>query len=52
MTSRLITVNDVYSFDPHAQVDFEEFEDVAGRNFRQPPVRSGKPSTAAASWRW
>lgn len=36
MTSSLITINEVYSFDPAAQVDFDEFEDVVGRNFRQP----------------
>jgi hypothetical protein len=35
MTSRLVTVNDIYSFDPDAVVDFDEFEDVVGRNFRQ-----------------
>src|SRR5579863_5714751 len=36
MTSRLITINDIYSFDPDVVVTFEEFEDVVGRNFRQP----------------
>jgi hypothetical protein len=52
MTSRLITVNDVYSFDPHAQVDFEEFEDVVGRNFRQPREGLGFDGTPVAHmWR-
>jgi hypothetical protein len=52
MTSRLITVNDVYSFDPHAQVDFEEFEDVVGRNFRQPREGLGfDGSPVAHMWR-
>jgi hypothetical protein len=52
MTSRLITVNDVYSFDPHAQVDFGELEDVVGRNFRQPPEGLGfDGSPVAHMWR-
>jgi hypothetical protein len=36
MTSRLITVNDLYSFEPGVEVDVEEFSDIIGRNFRQP----------------
>jgi hypothetical protein len=36
MTSRLVTINDLYSFDPAVTVDFDEFEDMVGRNFRQP----------------
>ena len=36
MTSRLITVNDLYAFDPTVQVALEEFTDIVGRNFRQP----------------
>ena len=36
MTSRLITVNDLYSFEPGVEVDVEEFTDIIGRNFRQP----------------
>ena len=36
MTSRLVTINDIYSFDPNVVVEFDEFEDVIGRNFRQP----------------
>jgi hypothetical protein len=52
MTSRLITINDVYSFDPHARVDFEEFEDIAGRNFRQPREGLGfDGSPVAHMWR-
>jgi hypothetical protein len=30
MTSRLITVNDLYSFDPTVKVELEEFTDVVG----------------------
>jgi hypothetical protein len=52
MTSRLITVNDVYSFDPNATVDFAEFEDVVGRNFRQPREGLGfDGSPVAHMWR-
>src|SRR5580704_4570043 len=36
MTSRLITVNDIYSFDPNAKVNLDDFVDVIGRHFRQP----------------
>jgi HD domain-containing protein len=52
MTSRLITINDVYSFDPDTEVDFSEFEDVVGRNFRQPPEGLGfDGSPVAHMWR-
>ncbi len=33
---RLITVNDLYAFDPDAQVDLDPFIDIIGRQFRQP----------------
>jgi hypothetical protein len=33
---RLVTVNDLYAFDPNVRVELGEFEDVIGRNFRQP----------------
>jgi HD domain-containing protein len=52
MTSRLITVNDVYSFDPNVVVDYGEFEDVVGRNFRQPAEGLGfDGSPVAHMWR-
>jgi hypothetical protein len=52
MTSRLITINDIYSFDPGVVVDFEEFEDVVGRNFRQPAAGLGfDGSPVAHMWR-
>jgi len=52
MTSRLITINDIYSFDPNAAVDFDEFEDVVGRNFRQPGEGLGfDGSPVAHMWR-
>jgi HD domain len=52
MTSRLITINDIYSFDPDVVVDFDEFEDVVGRNFRHPPEGLGfDGSPVAHMWR-
>ncbi len=36
MTARLVTLNDLYAFDADTVVDIGEFEDVIGRNFRQP----------------
>ena len=37
MTSRLITLNDLYSFDPNVtDLSVDQFEDVVGRNFKQP----------------
>jgi len=52
MTSRLVTVNDIYSFDPDVAVDFDEFADVVGRNFRQPAEGLGfDGSPVAHMWR-
>jgi HD domain len=52
MTGRLITVNDLYSFDPNVEVHLEDFEDVLGRNFRQPPEGLGfDNSPVAHMWR-
>jgi len=52
MTSRLLTINDIYSFDPAATVEIEEFEDVIGRNFKQPAEGLGfDGSPVAHMWR-
>jgi len=52
MTSRLVTINDIYSFDPAAVVDYDEFEDIVGRNFRQPEEGLGfDGSPVAHMWR-
>jgi len=52
MTSRLITVNDLYAFDPSVQVELEEFTDIVGRNFRQPKEGLGfDQSPSAHMWR-
>ena len=52
MTGRLITINDIYSFDPDAKVEWEEFEDIVGRNFKQPEEGLGfDGSPSAHMWR-
>jgi hypothetical protein len=52
MTSRFITVNDLYSFDPNVEVHLEDFVDILGRNFRQPEEGLGfDNSPSAHMWR-
>jgi len=52
MAARLITVNDDYAFDPSHQVDLNKFEDIIGRNFKQPIDGLGYDnSTVAHMWR-
>ena len=52
MTSRLVTINDIYSFDPNVLVAFDDFSDVVGRNFRQPAEGLGfDGSPVAHMWR-
>ena len=52
MTARLLTVNDLYAFDPNAQVALEEFTDVVGRHFKQPKEGLGfDASPSAHMWR-
>ena len=52
MTSRLVTINDLYSFDPGVVIEFDSFEDVVGRNFRQPGEGLGfDGSPVAHMWR-
>jgi hypothetical protein len=49
---RLITVNDLYAFDPDAQVDVEQFTDIIARQFRQPAEGLGYDgSLVAHMWR-
>ena len=51
-TSRLICVNDIYAFDPNAKVDLDQFEDIIGRNFKQPKEGLGwDNSPSAHMWR-
>jgi hypothetical protein len=52
MSGRMITVNDIYSFDPNVHVELEEFTDIIGRNFRQPEQGLGfDNSPVAHMWR-
>lgn len=52
MTSRLITIHDVYSFQDGVEVDPEIFTDLIGRNFRQPEEGLGfDNSPVAHMWR-
>ena len=52
MTARLLTVNDLYAFDPDVQVELEEFTDIVGRHFRQPAEGLGfDQSSSAHMWR-
>jgi hypothetical protein len=51
-TARLITVNDIYSFDPTAKVSMDDFVDIVGRNFKQPEEGLGfDGSPVAHMWR-
>ena len=52
MSARIICVNDLYSFDPNVHVELEQFEDVIGREFRQPPEGLGNDNTPVSHmWR-
>jgi hypothetical protein len=52
MTSRLITIYDLYSFQDEVRIDPEIFTDVIGRNFKQPGQGLGfDGSPTAHMWR-
>ncbi len=52
VTARLITCNDLYSFDPNVRVELDDFTDVIGRNFRQPEEGLGWDATSSSHmWR-
>ena len=52
MSARLLTVNDLYAFDPNVHVELEEFTDIVGRHFRQPEEGLGfDHSPSAHMWR-
>ena len=52
MSARMICVNDVYSFDPNVVVTMDQFEDIIGRNFKQPKEGLGNDNTPASHmWR-
>jgi hypothetical protein len=48
----MVTVNDLYAFDPKVTVNLEQFTDVIGRGFRQPKEGLGFDQTPVAHmWR-
>ena len=48
----MICKNDLYSFDPDVVVGWEDFEDILGRNFRQPEEGLGNDNTSSSHmWR-
>jgi hypothetical protein len=50
--ARLVTVNDLYSFDPNHVVDPAKFTDIIGRHFKQPKEGLGyDASPTAHMWR-
>src|SRR5262245_43382987 len=52
MTARQICINDIYSFDPNAKVNLDDFVDIVGRNFKQPKEGLGFDSSPSAHmWR-
>ena len=49
---RLVTVNDLYAFDPNEKVSIEPFIDIIGRHFKQPKEGLGNDNSPSAHmWR-
>jgi hypothetical protein len=52
MSGRMICVNDLYSFDADMAIELEQFEDIVGRHFKQPPEGLGNDNTPSSHmWR-
>jgi hypothetical protein len=52
MEPRLVTVNDLYAFDPNAVVTLDPFIDIIGRHFKQPKEGLGHDNSPVAHmWR-
>lgn len=52
MEPRLVTVNDLYAFDPKAVVSIDPFIDIVGRHFKQPKEGLGNDNSPVAHmWR-
>lgn len=50
--SRQVTINDLYSFDPTVKPQLEQFTDIIGRHFKQPPEGLGYDNSPVAHmWR-
>lgn len=52
MSARLVTMNDLYSFDPSVHVEIDQFTDIIGRHFKQPKEGLGfDGGPSAHMWR-
>ena len=52
MEARMITVHDLYAFDPNMKVSLDPFIDIIGRHFKQPKEGLGYDNTPVAHmWR-
>ena len=52
MEPRLVTVNDLYAFDPKAVVTIDPFMDIIGRHFKQPKEGLGQDNSPSSHmWR-
>jgi hypothetical protein len=50
--ARMVTVNDLYAFDPHVHPTLDQFTDVIGRHFKQPKEGLGYDNSPVAHmWR-
>jgi hypothetical protein len=50
--SRMVTVNDLYAFDPNVHPTLDQFTDIIGRHFKQPKEGLGYDNTPVAHmWR-
>jgi hypothetical protein len=49
---RMVTVNDLYAFDPNAKVTMDPFREIVARHFKQPKEGLGNDNSAVAHmWR-
>ena len=52
MAARLVTINDLYSFDPNHVVELDKLTDIVGRHFKQPEEGLCNDNSATAHmWR-
>jgi predicted HD phosphohydrolase len=50
--ARMVTVNDLYAFDPNVHPKLDQFTDIIGRHFKQPKEGLGNDNSAVAHmWR-
>jgi hypothetical protein len=52
MSARIVTLHDIYAWDPNSVVTIDDFTDVIGRQFKQPDEGLGfDGSPVAHMWR-